>query len=186
MRRAFHPSRQLIHFWWTIVWLTLIGKFWFDDQARLSLLLEKSTRFVIFDPDQHPRLLNWNFDDVGEHDIPLDRDRSPNCWYLAECVLHDRHSALLDRDYDNRADLSVSSYGIASPFRGPVTLDGWPECDIVIQFIVCQVDRFLDETAVRHLNVAFCTFTIPANGTNVGRCTLIIIIVTKNNSLEKD
>jgi hypothetical protein len=109
------------------------------------------------------------FDDIRKHDIPLDRDRSPDCRYLAECVLYDRHSALLDCDYDNRADLSVSSYDIASPFRGSVSLDGWPERDVVVQFIVCQVDRFLDETAVRyrHLNVAFCTFTIPANGTNV-------------------
>jgi len=104
--------------------------------------------------------------------------------------LHDRHSALLDRDYDSRADFSVSLYDIASTFRGSVTLDGWPERDVVVQFIVRQVDRFLDETAVRHrhLNIVFCTFT-PFVGMEFGsmeHLARVIIIVTDSSTLKKN
>lgn len=100
--------------------------------------------------------------DDREHIHPPDQDRATGNWYLARRALRDHQSNLVDHVDAGRADLSVPPYAVAFTFGGFVTANGWPERDAVVQFVVCQVDCFLDETTVRRYHSEL-TLRIPTS-----------------------
>lgn len=110
-----------------------------------------ASRFYVYDSKcSHDRSEVQLFADNGSEHVHLaDRDRASGNGYLARYTLRDHQSNLVDHVDAGRTDLSVQPHGIAFTFGGFVTANGWPERDAVVQFVVCQVDCFLDETTVR-------------------------------------